>query len=251
MTVLSINLNTVALLRNSRGGALPDLQEAARVALAAGAGGITLHPRPDQRHARPRDVAELKAWLPVELNVEGNPWAGPTPGGYPGFLALVEAARPAQCTLVPDADSQLTSDHGFDFERDAARLRPVVAQLKAWGCRVSLFCDVDAPQLERAAELGADRIEIYTGPYAHAHAAGDAAAALAACVRTAERAQRAGLGVNAGHDLDQLNLGPFLHGVPKVLEVSIGHALISEALYDGLATTVQRYLAVIASAHQD
>ena len=149
---------------------------------------------------------------------------------------------------MPDADGQLTSDHGFDFARDAARLRPVVAQLKSWGCRVSLFCDADAPQLERAAELGADRIEIYTGPYAHAHAAGDAGAALAACVRTAERAQRAGLGVNAGHDLDQQNLGPFLRAVPGVLEVSIGHALISEALHDGLAPTVQRYLAVIADA---
>ncbi len=248
MTVLSVNLNKIALLRNSRGGALPSVDEAARVVLAAGAGGITLHPRPDQRHARPQDILGLKAWLPVELNVEGNPWAGPTAAGYPGFLALVDAARPAQCTLVPDADGQLTSDHGFDFTRDAARLRPVVAQLKSWGCRVSLFCDADAPQLERAAELGADRIEIYTGPYAHAQAAGDGGAALAACVRTAERAQRAGLGVNAGHDLDQQNLGPFLRAVPGVLEVSIGHALISEALHDGLAPTVQRYLAVIADS---
>ncbi len=248
MTALSVNVNKIAVLRNSRGGALPSVQQAARVAVAAGAHGITVHPRPDQRHIRPHDVDELKPWLPVELNIEGNPWAGANAAGYPGFMALVERARPAQCTLVPDADGQITSDHGFDFERDGERLRPLVAQLKAWGCRVSLFCDVDAPALERAAELGADRIEIYTGPYAHAFAAGDAGAALAACVRTAERAQRAGLGVNAGHDLDQRNLGPFLRAVPQVLEVSIGHALIGEALYDGLDATVRRYLAVIAGA---
>lgn len=248
MTALSVNVNKIAVLRNSRGGALPSVQQAARVAVAAGAHGITVHPRPDQRHIRPHDVDELKPWLPVELNIEGNPWAGANAAGYPGFMALVERARPAQCTLVPDADGQITSDHGFDFERDGERLRPLVAQLKAWGCRVSLFCDVDAPALERAAELGADRIEIYTGPYAHAFAAGDAGAALAACVRTAERAQRAGLGVNAGHDLDQRNLGPFLRAVPQVREVSIGHALIGEALYDGLDATVRRYLAVIAGA---
>ena len=248
MTALSVNVNKIAVLRNSRGGALPSVQQAARVAVAAGANGITVHPRPDQRHIRPHDVAELKPWLPVELNIEGNPWAGANAAGYPGFMALVERARPAQCTLVPDADGQITSDHGFDFERDGERLRPLIAQLKAWGCRVSLFCDVDAPALERAAELGADRIEIYTGPYAHAFAAGDAGAARAACVRTAERAQRAGLGVNAGHDLDQQNLGPFLRAVPQVLEVSIGHALIGEALYDGLDATVRRYLAVIAGA---
>ena len=248
MTVLSVNLNKIALLRNSRGGALPDVGTAARTAIAAGAGGITLHPRPDQRHARPADVDALRAWLPVELNVEGNPFAGANAQGYPGFLALVERARPAQCTLVPDADAQLTSDHGFDFARDAARLKPVVARLKAAGCRVSLFCDADAPELERAAEIGADRIEIYTGPYAHAHARGDAAAALAACRRTAERAQAAGLGVNAGHDLDQRNLGAFLRAVPGVLEVSIGHALVGEALYDGLGETVRRYVRVIADA---
>ena len=248
MTALSVNVNKIAVLRNSRGGALPSVQQAARVAVAAGANGITVHPRPDQRHIRPHDVAELKPWLPVELNIEGNPWAGANAAGYPGFMALVERARPAQCTLVPDADGQITSDHGFDFERDGERLRPLIALLKAWGCRVSLFCDVDAPALERAAELGADRIEIYTGPYAHAFAAGDAGAALAACVRTAERAQRAGLGVNAGHDLDQRNLGPFLRAVPQVREVSIGHALIGEALYDGLDATVRRYLAVIEGA---
>lgn len=248
MTVLSVNVNKVAVLRNSRGGALPSVVEAARVAVAAGCGGITVHPRPDQRHIRPHDLDDLRDWLPVELNIEGNPFAGVQTNGYPGFLALVERVRPAQCTLVPDGDAQITSDHGFDLRRDAERLRPVIAQLRAWGCRVSLFMDVDAPELERAAEIGADRIEIYTGPYAHAHAAGDSCAALDACVRTASRAQAVGLGVNAGHDLNQANLGAFLRAVPGVLEVSIGHALFSEAIYQGLGHTVRAYLDIIAAA---
>jgi pyridoxine 5-phosphate synthase len=248
MTALSVNVNKIAVLRNSRGDALPSVVQAAQACVAAGCHGITVHPRPDQRHIRPDDVEALRGWLPVELNIEGNPFAGPTARGYPGFLALVERARPAQCTLVPDADGQITSDHGFDLEQAAGRLRPVIARLKSWGCRVSLFMDAGAPGIERAADLGADRIELYTGPYARAFAAGDAGAALAACVRTAERAQAVGLGVNAGHDLDQANLGPFLRAVPKVLEVSIGHALIGEALYDGLVPTVRRYLEVIRSA---
>jgi pyridoxine 5-phosphate synthase len=248
MTALSVNLNKIAVLRNSRGDALPSVLQAARTCISAGCGGITVHPRPDQRHIKPDDVDALTGWMPVELNIEGNPFAGPTARGYPGFLALVERARPAQCTLVPDADGQLTSDHGFDLEQASGRLRPVIARLKSWGCRVSLFMDAGAPGLERAADLGADRIELYTGPYARAFAGGDAAAALDACVRSAERADAVGLGVNAGHDLDQANLGPFLRAVPKVLEVSIGHALIGEALYDGLVPTVRNYLQVIAEA---
>jgi pyridoxine 5-phosphate synthase len=248
MTRLSVNVNKVALLRNSRGGVLPSVLEAARVVVAAGAAGITVHPRPDQRHVRPDDVAALAAGLSVELNIEGNPFAPAQANGYPGLLALATQARPAQCTLVPDADAQLTSDHGFDLVRDAERLRPRVAELKALGCRVSLFVDAGAAALERAAEIGADRIEIYTGPYAHAFAHGGAGAELDACARTAEAAQRVGLGVNAGHDLDQRNLGPFLRHVPNVLEVSIGHALIGDALYAGLATTVRAYLAAIATA---
>jgi pyridoxine 5-phosphate synthase len=248
MTALSVNLNKIAVLRNSRGDALPSVLQAARTCITAGCGGITVHPRPDQRHIKPDDVDALTGWMPVELNIEGNPFAGPTARGYPGFLALVERARPAQCTLVPDADGQLTSDHGFDLEQAAGRLRPVIARLKSWGCRVSLFMDAGAPGLERAADLGADRIEFYTGPYARAFASGDATAALDACARSAERAQSVGLGVNAGHDLDQANLGPFLRAVPKVLEVSIGHALIGEALYDGLVPTVRNYLRVIADA---
>jgi pyridoxine 5-phosphate synthase len=248
VAVLSVNLNKVAVLRNSRGEDLPSVVQAARACIAAGCGGITVHPRPDQRHIRPADVDALAGWLPVEFNIEGNPFAGPTARGYPGFLALIERARPAQCTLVPDSDGQITSDHGFDLSQAAGRLRPVIARLKSWGCRVSLFVDAGAPDVERAAELGADRIELYTGPYAKAFAAGDPSAAVDRCARTAERAQAAGLGVNAGHDLNQANLGLFLRTVPKVLEVSIGHALIGEALYDGLVPTVRRYLEVIGDS---
>ena len=247
MTQLSVNLNKIAVLRNSRGGREPDLLRAARTCLDAGAHGITVHPRPDARHARQDDVlalAGLTREYGVEFNLEGNPFAPPRPG-YPGFLALCEQARPAQATLVPDDDAQVTSDHGFDFARDAGALQPRVAALKAIGCRVSLFADAGA-DVARAAAMGADRIELYTGPFADAFARGDASGILDACAETARAAAAAGLGVNAGHDLSQANLATFLSAVPGVLEVSIGHALIGEALYDGLARTVQRYLAIIA-----
>jgi len=248
MTRLSVNLNKIAVLRNSRGDDLPSVDYAARVCVAAGAGGITVHPRPDQRHIRPADIDALKSWLPVELNIEGNPFAGPTARGYPGFMRLVERAGPAQCTLVPDADGQITSDHGFDLAQAAGRLRPVIARLKSWGCRVSLFMDAGARELERAADIGADCIEIYTGPFAKAFAAGDGGAQLQMCASTAQRAAALGLSVNAGHDLNQANLGAFLRGVPGVHEVSIGHALIGEAIYAGLAPTVSAYLRIIAEA---
>jgi len=248
MTRLSVNVNKIAVLRNSRGGGDPDVVRAAMTCLRAGAHGITVHPRPDQRHIRADDVlmlSELTRQHDVEFNIEGNPFAPPRPG-YPGLLPLCDQARPAQATLVPDGDGQLTSDHGFDFQRDGARLLPLIAALKDYGCRVSLFVDAGNPHIARAAELGADRIELYTGPYAEAFAAGktDAAAVFAAAAR---RAQAAGLGVNAGHDLSQANLGHFLAEVPDVLEVSIGHALVGEALYDGLETTVERYLGIIES----
>lgn len=252
MTVLSVNVNKIAVLRNSRGGALPDPVAAARACLDAGAHGITVHPRPDARHIRADDVyrlAELTRSYGVEFNLEGNPLAPPRPG-YPGFHALCEAVRPAQATLVPDGDGQLTSDHGFDFVRDLDALRAQVGALKALGCRVSLFADaVDAPDaaMDAAAASGADRIELYTGPWAEAHHAGTGPAALAAFAATARAAQARGLGVNAGHDLSQDNLGAFLAGVPGVMEVSIGHALISEALDAGLTTTVHRYLAILAA----
>jgi pyridoxine 5-phosphate synthase len=254
VTLLSVNVNKIAVLRNSRGGNEPDVVRAAQTCLDAGAHGITVHPRPDQRHIRPDDVRALSLLTRargVELNVEGNPFAPPR-AGYPGFLALCDEVRPAQATLVPDGDGQITSDHGFNFSRDAARLRPLVASLKAMGCRVSLFVDAGGEGLEEAARMGADRIEIYTGPFADAVSRGDAADALARCVRTAREAQALGLGVNAGHDLSQDNLGLFLATVPEVLEVSIGHALIGEALYAGLETTVGGYLDIlVASSSMD
>lgn len=248
MTRLSVNLNKIALLRNSRGGNDPDVLRAAVTCLDAGADGITVHPRPDARHARTDDVlalARLCRERGAEFNLEGNPFAAPRPG-YPGFLALCERVQPDQATLVPDGDDQLTSDHGFDFIADAARLRGPVAALKGLGCRVSLFADADSgPALPRAAELGADRVELYTGPWAEAHAQGRAADSLPLFAEAARRASEAGLGVNAGHDLSQDNLGEFLAALPGVLEVSIGHALVGEALYQGLAATVARYVAIV------
>jgi pyridoxine 5-phosphate synthase len=248
MTALSVNVNKIAVMRNSRGGREPSVRTAALVAIEAGCAGITVHPRPDLRHIRPDDVHELARISRdrVEFNIEGNPFA-PAHGQYPGLMALVEAARPAQVTLVPDGDSQLTSDHGFDLRRDSPALRPIIAELKSLGARVSLFMDADAEALELAAEIGADRIELYTGPFAHAFAAGDPGPALARCAATAAAARALGLGVNAGHDLSQANLATFLRGVANVDEVSIGHALISEALYDGLQETVRAYLRILAA----
>ena len=249
-TALSVNLNKIAVLRNSRGGGEPDVLRAGIACLDAGAHGLTVHPRPDARHIRKADVYALAALCRargVEFNIEGNPFAPPRPG-YPGLLALCEAAQPAQVTLVPDGDGQLTSDHGFDFVRDGAALRPLVAAFKALGSRVSVFVDAGDAEVARAAACGADRVELYTGPYAEAFAAGDADAALAAAADTAARAQAAGLAVNAGHDLNQANLGVFLRGVADVREVSIGHALIGEALYAGLDATVRAYRRIVDAA---
>jgi pyridoxine 5-phosphate synthase len=222
---------------------------AAEAVILAGAGGITLHPRPDQRHVRPGDVHDLAALIAgrVEYNLEGNPFA-PARGDYPGFMALVEAVRPTQATLVPDGDGQLTSDHGFDLVRDGERLRPLIARLKAIGTRVSLFMDAGSRDLALARAIGADRIEFYTGPYAEAAGQGDAAAELSRCRASADEARSLGLGINAGHDLSQGNLGRFLCAVTGVQEVSIGHALIGEALYQGLPATVAAYLRIIREA---
>ena len=249
MTRLSVNVNKIAVLRNSRGGRDPDVVRAARACLDAGAHGITVHPRPDARHIRADDVralAKLTAERDVEFNIEGNPFAPPR-DGYPGLLALCEETRPAQVTLVPDGDAQLTSDHGFDFARERDALIPLVAAFHALGCRVSLFADAGA-DIEAARASGADRIELYTGPWAEAFDAGTPETALLAFVTTAHQARAAGLGVNAGHDLSQANLGALLAALGGIDEVSIGHALIGEALYDGLDTTVRRYLAITEAA---
>lgn len=249
-TRLSVNLNKIAVLRNSRGGVRPDMVQAAEVVIAAGAHGITLHPRPDQRHVQPDDVRTLAKVIAgrVEYNLEGNPFA-PARDSYPGFLALVEEVSPDQVTLVPDGDGQITSDHGFDLARDLERLAPVCAKLKRDGRRISVFVDAGSEVgFDTAKAIGIDRVEIYTGPYADGFANSNFDSALADCRKTHDAALSAGLAVNAGHDLDQHNLGPFLAELAEVSEVSIGHALIDDALYVGLSNTVQAYLAVIAGA---
>lgn len=248
MTTLSVNLNKIAVLRNARGGDEPSLRKAAETCIAAGCGGITVHPRPDRRHVTSEDVAMLAELTRgrVAFNIEGNPFAPARPG-YPGFIELVRQAQPTQATLVPDSDGQITSDHGFDLIRNLDRLAPWVAELNTIGCRVSLFVDAGTTAgLQQARAIGVARVELYTGPYAQAFASGNADAELTRCASTARHAAEAGLAVNAGHDLDQRNLGAFRHAIPQLAEVSIGHALISEALYDGLAPTVRRYLSILA-----
>ena len=256
MTRLSVNLNKAALMRNARGGDRPDVARLARICVGAGAVGVTLHPRPDGRHARAADVealADLMGEPPggAELNVEGNPLEGArTTDGYafPGFMPLVRRVRPAQVTLVPDAQDQRTSDRGWDLGRDADRLVPVVDELRALGCRVSLFLDPEPETVAAAAAIGADRVELYTGPYAWAAARGEPGPELDRHRAAADAARLSGLTLNAGHDLDLDNLGPYLAAVPGVAEVSIGQALLADALERGLAQTVRDYLAVIASA---
>lgn len=238
MTRLSVNLNKIALLRNSRGGTVPSVTEAARIAIEAGAEGITVHPRPDGRHIRVHDVYELSEMLNVEFNIEGNPTAE--------FMQLVLDVKPDQATLVPDGPAQLTSDHGWDVVRDGERLREIVGTLKDAGIRVSVFMDPVVEQIARVKETGADRIELYTESYAKAFGTAQQERTIAQFIAGAECAQRSGLGVNAGHDLNQINLPEFVRRVPKVLEVSIGHALISEAIFeDGLANVVRKYLDAI------
>jgi pyridoxine 5-phosphate synthase len=240
MTRLSVNLNKIALLRNQRDVGLPDVLRAARTCMAAGAQGITVHPRPDERHIRDQDVYDLAKIVTVEFNIEGNP--------IPKFMDLVREIRPTQCTLVPDDPDQTTSDHGWDLEKDGARLVPIVRDLKDAGIRVSLFLDPDLRQIELAQQTGADRIELYTEPYARAFAQGRYEEVLSQYAECAKAAQSMGLGINAGHDLNLENLGVFLAEVPGVLEVSIGHALIAEALWLGLEETVKRYLEILNQA---
>ena len=241
MTVLSANLNKIALLRNTRTVGVPSVVQAARLALNAGAHGITVHPRPDGRHVRAQDVRELaavlKEWPGAEFNIEGNP--------FHGLLEFVREVRPRQCTLVPDETGAFTSDHGWDLPADQARLRPVLGELKSLGVRVSLFMDPLPDAMGAVRDLGADRVELYTEPYALSFGTSEEESVLGRYAQAARAAQRVGLGVNAGHDLNLDNLPVFLRTVPDVLEVSIGHALIADALEFGLAEAVRRYLDAI------
>ncbi|HJV96679.1 MAG TPA: pyridoxine 5'-phosphate synthase [Albitalea sp.] len=244
ITALSVNLNKVALLRNTRTLGIPSVTRAATIALEAGAQGITVHPRPDGRHIRTHDVHELAAllqqWPHAEFNIEGNP--------FHNLMDLVRSVRPQQCTFVPDAEDQATSDHGWLFPQDAQRLAPLVAEAKALGVRVSLFMDPTPGAMRAVRELGADRVELYTESYARAHGTPEQAAVLAGFTATANAARVEGLGLNAGHDLNRDNLTDFLRAVPGVQEVSIGHALIADALELGLAETVRDYLRCIHRA---
>jgi pyridoxine 5-phosphate synthase len=241
MTKLSVNLNKVALLRNTRAIGIPSVTKAARICLDAGAHGLTLHPRPDERHARPTDVYELADILAatpeIEFNVEGNP--------FPKFMEIIRKVKPTQCTLVPDSPEAFTSDHGWELAEHGASLKPIIEELKDLGIRVSLFLDPDCEQVERAREIGADRIELYTEPYAAAFHDGNMEIVLEQFALAAKRAHEVGLGVNAGHDLNLENLGRFC-SIPSIAEVSIGHALISDALELGLFNAVRAYLKVLA-----
>ncbi len=244
-TALSVNLNKIALIRNSRPGNFPDVAKHGEICLAAGADGLTVHPRPDQRHIRPLDVYQISelvsGYQNIEFNIEGNPFAEKI-GDFPGFLALVEGTRPHQCTLVPDSNDQLTSDHGFDLTRSSTILRPIIKQLHDWGVRVSLFMDPDLDQISLAKELGVERIELYTGPYAEQfkHPGAEFESLFKRYYDAAAHAQNIGLGLNAGHDLNLDNLSQFRQ-LPALLEVSIGHALTVDALALGLANAVSAY----------
>jgi pyridoxine 5-phosphate synthase len=236
---LSVNVNKVATLRNARGGERPSVRRAAEVAIAAGCRGITVHPRPDERHIRRADVLDLASWLPVELNIEGYPGAE--------WLELVERVRPAQATLVPDPPNVLTSNAGWRFAAvDRPWLAGIVARLRAAGCRVSLFVDPDPREVEGAKGVGADRVELYTEAYARAFPTPSRDEVFAGYRAAAERAVELGLGLNAGHDLDLDNLPFLVKNLPGLAEVSIGHALISDALFRGLDATVRAYLAALA-----
>jgi pyridoxine 5-phosphate synthase len=237
MTNLSVNLNKVALLRNSRNLEIPSVINAANICIKAGVHGITVHPRPDQRHIKPLDVYALAEILTVEFNIEGNP--------SPEFMDMIRKVKPTQCTLVPDSPDAFTSDRGWNLTEDGDRLMPIIQELKNLGVRVSLFMDCNLAQIERAKAIGADRIELYTEPYARAFRMGDMESVFYQYALAAQKAQEIGLGVNAGHDLNLQNLGKFC-SIPGILEVSIGHALVADALEMGLFTTVKQYLKALS-----
>ena len=243
-TALSVNVNRVALLRNSRPVGIPDVVKLSTIALEAGADGITVHPRPDARHITTQDVHDLaqlmKRWPQAEFNVEGNP--------FHNLMDLVREVRPPQATFVPDSVEQATSDHGWDLVRDGERLRPLIAELHGLGVRVSLFMDPDPAAMALARAVGADRVELYTEAYARAHRTQAQAAVLQRYAAAARAALEAGLGVNAGHDLNRDNLAVFLRAVPGVIEVSIGHAIAADALEFGMAETVRLYQRCIRQA---
>ena len=245
MAKLSVNLNKVALLRNTRALGIPSVARAAQIVIEAGADGITVHPRPDGRHVRADDVRKLaellKATPNVEFNIEGNP--------FHNLLEFVREVRPQQCTLVPDESGQFTSDHGWELPRDSARLAPIVAELKSLGVRVSLFMDPLPAVMPLARALGADRVELYTEPFAAAFGTESQNSVLSQYVDAAAAAQLAGLGINAGHDLNLENLPTFVRAIPGLLEVSIGHALIASALEFGLSEIVRRYRAAARGGH--
>ena len=241
---LSVNLNKVALLRNARQLDMPSVTRAATIVLEAGASGITVHPRPDERHIRAADVHALsellRRWPQAELNIEGNP--------FHNLMDIVRTVRPRQCTFVPDSVEQSTSDHGWTVPEDFAKLAPLILEAQGLGTRVSLFMDAAPDSMSMANDVGADRVELYTEPYARAHGTSAEKDLLRQFAAAARAAQALGLGVNAGHDLNLRNLAGFLSAVPGVMEVSIGHALIADALEFGLAETVRRYLGEIQIA---
>ena len=233
MTRLSVNINKIATLRNARGSNMPDVTKAALDCEKFGAEGITVHPRPDERHIRYSDVREIRPLVRTEFNIEGNP--------IPSFIDLVCEVVPDQVTLVPDAADAITSNSGWDTIRNRGFLSEVCSTFKAKGIRTSIFIDPDPAMAEGAAECGCDRVELYTEPYASGYAA-DREKAVAPFILTAQRAMDCGLGVNAGHDLNLDNLGFFISSIPWTAEVSIGHAIICDALYMGLETTIREYL---------
>ncbi len=234
MTKLSVNINKLATLRNSRGGNNPDLIQSAKDIERFGADGITVHPRPDERHIRYKDVYDLKKIVSTEFNIEGN-------CTEQSFIDLVLANKPAQVTLVPDGHNQLTSNHGWNTIEHKTYLQEKVALFKNAGIRVSIFVDAAVEMIEGAKATGTDRIELYTEGYAHQFAAGNKEAAIAPYIAAAQKANELGLGINAGHDLDLHNLKYFTENIPGLLEVSIGHALICDAIYLGLENTMQLY----------